>query len=63
MNPFKWKLIDDYKTHIGVVALSLIAVLLQFEVITPEVAGWLATAAGTWTGVSLRLAVKKTEPK
>lgn len=56
-----WKHLDGYKTHIGVILLGLTGLMKELAWLTPEQAKIAAYVLGAWTGVSLRLALKKSE--
>ena len=57
MSPLK--LINGWKTEIGLVAIAASFIAFRFEALTPEQFQWLLAALGTWTGIALKHAVKK----
>ena len=57
MNPLK--LIDGWKTEIGLVAIAASFVALKMQWLSPEHFEWMLAGLGTWTGLSIKHAVRK----
>lgn len=57
------KFLNNKKTYLGFIGLGVTGILNYFGVIDDEALKLLLTLIGTWTGVSIRLAVKKVQDK
>jgi hypothetical protein len=57
------KAIDGNKTYIGMIAAGALGISWNYGLVNDEIAGLLATLITTWTGISLRSAMKKLEIK
>lgn len=55
------KALKNKKTYIGFVGLGVTGLLNYFGVIDDQLLKLLLTLIGTWTGVSIRLAIKKVQ--
>ena len=57
MNPLK--LLDGWKTEIGLVGIAAALIAFKFDALTPEQLQWILGALGTWTGIAIKHAIKK----